>query len=216
MTPLVTAADIARAHGLDAKRYRQALRDAHLDWYVWGAPWTVEAGSSRHQDMLRVLEALIGGTAHVARSRIGQSTSLSRPESDEAHGISLCDDVLGRTALRQHRFAFLRGDPAADGRSGRMLPVDAWYPDLELVVEYRERQHSEAVSFFDRHPTLSGVGRGEQRRLYDQRRRETLPLHGINLVEFDFFEFRCTSNRRLVRCDADRQVVLDKLARFLA
>ncbi|WP_309751901.1 hypothetical protein [Novosphingobium sp.] len=46
-----------------------------------------------------------------------------------------------------------------------MLPVDAWYPELALVIEYRERQHSEAVKFFDQRETVSGVGRGEQRRI---------------------------------------------------
>ena len=96
-----------------------------------------------------------------------------------------------------------------------MLPVDAWYPDLGLVVEYRERQHSEAIRFFDRRSTVSGVGRGEQRRLYDQRRRDVLPLNGISLVEFDFFEFQHTSNRRLVRCAADKDIVVGKLKRFV-
>jgi hypothetical protein len=42
---------------------------------------------------------------------------------DEAYIIDLCDRVLGRKAVRQHPFDFLRGDP------GRPLRVDAYYPD---------------------------------------------------------------------------------------
>jgi len=38
---------------------------------------------------------------------------------DEEYILDLCDEVIGRRSLRQHRFFFLRGD------SGRKLPVDA-------------------------------------------------------------------------------------------
>ena len=31
-----------------------------------------------------------------------------------------------------------------------MLPVDAYYEELNLVVEYREKQHTEEIKFFDR------------------------------------------------------------------
>ena len=102
-----------------------------------------------------------------------------RSKSDESYVIDLCDEVLRLKAIRQHRFDFLRGD------SGTRLPVDAYYPTLNLVIEFRERQHTEAVRFFDRRQTVSGVGRGGQRKIYDQRRRDLLPKHGMRLVEID-------------------------------
>lgn len=161
----VTAAEIARANGIDPKRYRQALRDASFSWYVWGSPWTVEAGSAKHEDLLRVLRSITGS------GRVAALTSMTRApiqnlrgNSDEAYILDLCDGVLGKEAIRQHCFDFLRGDPGKFG-SCKMLPVDAWYPELALVIEYRERQHSEAVKFFDQRETVSGVGRGEQRRI---------------------------------------------------
>ena len=77
----------------------------------------------------------------------------------------LCDVLLWQRASRQHHFQFLTADSSVP------LPVDAYYPSLHLVVEYRERQHTEDVPFFDRRPTVSGVPRGEQPALYDQRRR---------------------------------------------
>jgi hypothetical protein len=52
----------------------------------------------------------------------------------------------------------------------RKLPVDGYWPTLGLVVEFQEKQHSEAVPLFDRRATVSGVPRGEQRRLYDRRK----------------------------------------------
>jgi very-short-patch-repair endonuclease len=103
-----------------------------------------------------------------------------RSASDEHYLINLCDEVLGLKAKRQHRFDFLRGDPGRNGRSV-MLPVDAWYPDLNLVVEILERQHSESTPFFDRRLTVSGMSRGEQRRRYDARRESVLRKHGIQL-----------------------------------
>ena len=212
---LVTAAEIARKHGLDPKQFRQALRDANFSWYVWGARWTVEAGSTRHEDMLDVLRRLTGGRTPASSAPFrSQQSSDSRIDSDEGYVIDLCDAFLGQKAARQHCFDFLRGDEGSRGTS-RMLPVDARYPQISLVIEYRERQHSEAVQFFDRKETVSGMSRGDQRRLYDQRRREVLPVHGINLVEFDFFDFSHGSNRRLRREAADADIVAQKLGRFV-
>ena len=118
-----------------------------------------------------------------------------RKDSDEFYVIDLCDEILGTKASRQHTFDFLRGD----GTPGRRLPVDAYYPEFNLVVEYRERQHSESVAFFDKKTTVSGVSREEQRRIYDQRRRDILPEHGIRLVEISYSDLKHDSRKRLVR-----------------
>lgn len=48
------------------------------------------------------------------------------------------------------------GDPDAQGKRTR-LPVDAYYETLNLVVEYRERQHTESVPIMDRRSTISSV-----------------------------------------------------------
>jgi hypothetical protein len=76
--------------------------------------------------------------------------------------IDLCDEIPGEKASRQHRFPWLVGDKGKDGQT-RTHPVDTYYEGQGLVIEYRERQHFEAVPFFDRRNTVSGVGRGEQR-----------------------------------------------------
>ena len=122
----------------------------------------------------------------------------SRSLSDETYVIDLCDEVLGTPALRQHRFDFLRGD-AGPGKQGVRLPVDAYYPEQQLVVEYRERQHNEAIPIMDRRMTISGVDRGTQRAIYDQRRRDVLPKHGIQLVELAYADFAHDKNKCLCR-----------------
>jgi hypothetical protein len=103
---------------------------------------------------------------------------------DEDYVIDLCDQLLDAKASRQHRFDFLRGDPGRNGLC-RKLPVDAYYPELNLVIEYRETQHFEAVKHFDKPDrlTCSGCTRSEQRRLYDQSRKDVLHERGIKLVE---------------------------------
>jgi hypothetical protein len=139
----------------------------------------------------------------------------SRSLSDETYVIDLCDEVLRSVALRQHRFDSLRGD-AGPGQQGMRLPVDAYYPELQLVVEYCERQHTEAIPFMDRHMTISGVDRGRQRAIYDQRRRDVLPQHGIDLVELSYADFAHDKNKRLCRRrPEDLAVVRQALARWL-
>jgi len=134
-------------------------------------------------------------------------------DRDEFYIIDLCDRVLGIKAKRQHRFDFLRGD------SGRKLPVDAYYEiskDLKLVVEYREMQHTETVAFFDRRMTCSGCNRAQQRKLYDQKRRDVLPQHGISLIELDYTSFQHDKQRRLKRSSVgDEEVIRKKLIKFL-
>jgi hypothetical protein len=127
-----------------------------------------------------------------------------RRERDEDYIINLCDVILKQKALRQHRFEFLVGD------TGVQLPVDAYYPELNLVIEYRERQHTESVKFWNK-PTASGIPRDEQRARYDQRRREVLPKHGIKLVELSYSDFEHSSNKRLLRIEENDIQVIRKI-----
>ena len=126
----------------------------------------------------------------------------------KSYVIDLCDEILGQKASRQHKFDFLRGD------SGRRLPVDAYYENLNLVIEYRERQHSEPVFHFDKphKMTVSGVHRGEQRKIYDQRRRDLIPENGIKLIEIDYTQFEYDGRKRIVR---DRERDIEVVSRFM-
>ena len=129
---------------------------------------------------------------------------------DEHYILDIVDEVCGVKGSRQHRFDFLRGD------TGSRLPVDAFYPDRVLAVEYHERQHTESVPHMDKRMTVSGVTRGEQRRKYDQRRREVLSAHGIRLVMLDYSLFACNGRKRLTRADraADMAEIQKALAAF--
>lgn len=128
---------------------------------------------------------------------------MGRETSDEAYVLNLCDRVLGEASSRQHRFDWLLGDPGRSGRRVR-LPVDGYWPVANLVVEYRERQHGLPVPHFDKPEvlTVSGVHRGLQRALYDARRNDLIPQHGIRLVVVTPADLDATAAGRLRRNEA--------------
>ncbi|TLP79815.1 hypothetical protein ES765_09755 [Maribacter sp. ACAM166] len=128
-------------------------------------------------------------------------STTKKKHKDEDYIIDLCDEILGIKASRQHRFDFLQGDLHSNGVLRTKLPVDGYYAPKNLVIEFHERQHTEAVSHFDKpnKMTVSGVHRGEQRAKYEQLRRDLLPENGIQLVELDYSLFEVTSQKKLVR-----------------
>lgn len=135
------------------------------------------------------------------------------PKKDEHYVLHLCDRLLGEKSLRQHRFDFLLGDKNEKGRQVK-LPVDAYYFKRNLVVEYCERQHTDAVTFFDKpHKlTISGIHRGLQRKIYDERRRVVLNEKGFTLLEFSYAEFQFDRRKRIIRNEpSDTLIIANRL-----
>lgn len=188
------------------KRYPRTASNKHERWYV-------------DADQVAAVRARFGGGAVAPQPatttpRTQESASqASRAVRDEDYVIDLCDEILGTAALRQHRFDWLRGDPGNDGR-GVALPVDAYYPTRRLVVEYRERQHYEAIPHFDKPDvmTVSGVPRGQQRQLYDERREEEIPRNGLRLVVVRYDQLACRARRLARDTEHDHEVLRGLLA----
>lgn len=163
---------------------RRLLRDGKIPHaYRIGNKWHIPHSQG----------AIIKLKEEVNKKPISQTnpTNKGRRDSDEYYVVSLCNEILGMEASQQHTFDFLRGD-ASEGKQGRCLPVDAYYESLNLVIEYCESQHTESASFFDPKATVSGVSRGEQRKIYDQRRMDVLPQHGIKHVQIHYSNFGAT------------------------
>lgn len=135
-----------------------------------------------------------------------------RTESDEKYILDLVAEILAEPDYRwQHRFPTLLGDPGTDGRR-RPLPVDGYFPRHRLIVEYWEKQHSSPVAIMDEGMTVSGVSRGHQRRLYDQRRQQWADNNDHRLVILDHRGFVTDKQGRLRRDPPrDRQIVADAL-----
>ena len=119
--------------------------------------------------------------------------------------------MLNDNASRQHRFDFLVGD------TGRKLPVDAYYEKCQLVIEYYEKQHTETVKLFDKKNTVSGVTRDVQRRIYDKRRKEVLPQHGIEVIILSYSDFDFDNQKKIIRNpEKDLEIIRQKLKKFIS
>jgi hypothetical protein len=131
-----------------------------------------------------------------------------RTQSDEKYILDLVAEILAEPDYRwQHRFPSLVGDPGKDGKP-RPLPVDGYFPRHKLIVEYWETQHSAPIAIMDEGMTISGVSRGHQRRLYDQRRQAWASANGLKLVILDHRGFETGAQGRLERNPTrDRQIV---------
>ena len=69
------------------------------------------------------------------------------------------------------------------------------------------------MSFFDKpnKMTISGIHRGEQRKLYDQRRDEILPKNGINLIKISYYDFEYDNKKRILRNEKEDIKTIEKL-----
>ena len=200
-------ADPSKQKGIRAK-----LRKIGLYWSEVGCGDYTVANVKRlfEKGVLKLDEQSVSEQIQTVKSERMPSSETSesikapgRKASDEHYVIDLCDELLGVSSERQYRFDFLRGD------TGVSLPVDAYYPDLNLVIEYHESQHTQSTPFFDNKTTASGVSRGEQRRIYDERRRQVLPEQGIKLIIISYTDFGTA--KRLNRNKANDLKVVRKI-----
>lgn len=148
---------------------------------------------------------------------VKQKKTITSNNRDEHYVLDLCDKVLELKSSRQHKFDFLLGDLNAKGAAVK-LPVDAYYEELQFVIEYREKQHSENVSFFDKpnKMTISGVNRGEQRKIYDQRRRDELPKKGIKLIEISYSDFNYDKQKKIIRDEKKDLEIINEIIKKLS
>jgi len=101
-----------------------------------------------------------------------------------AYVIDLLAEILGAEPERERRFPWAEGDASLKTGRRAMLPFDAVWEARRLIVEVDEDQHRRPVAFWDKPDalTVSGVSRGEQRRLYDLRKRTAARDQGFTVV----------------------------------
>jgi hypothetical protein len=144
-----------------------------------------------------------------------------RLNSDETYVISLCDEVLSLQADRQKRFDFLLGNLHKNGKTQTMLPVDAYYEELQLVIEYKEIQNYRPVAAFDKDEdeeekeSSKSASREEQRRIYDERRAKVLPENDISMVVISYSDFEYDDKNKIIRNkESDLKIVQNALKNF--
>ena len=126
-----------------------------------------------------------------------QKAISRRESSDEYYLIGLVNELLGTRASHQHTFDFLLGDYHKNGKTRTELPLDAYYADQNLVIEFLDKNNSESVN--QDKMTISGVKRSEQRDIYRQRKQGILKANDINLIEVDYALFECDTEQNLSR-----------------
>lgn len=136
------------------------------------------------------------------------------PDNDAFYSLNFCDDILGIKASREHRFDWLRGDLSARTGRAATLPVDGYWESLGLVVEVMESQHYLPTPHFDKPDvmTVSGVHRGLQRRLYDERKAELIPQHGLRLIALPITAFEVRGKKIKRNPERDIEVVRSVLS----
>jgi hypothetical protein len=99
--------------------------------------------------------------------------------------IDLLEEILGEKAEREKRFPWAVGDLSLTTGRRAGLPFDAVWASRRLIVEVDEDQHRRPVTFWDKPHvlTVSGVPRGEQRAIYDHRKRTAARDRGFNVIE---------------------------------
>jgi hypothetical protein len=126
-----------------------------------------------------------------------QKAISRRESSDEYYLIGLINELLDTRASHQHTFDFLLGDYHKNGKTRTELPLDAYYADQNLVIEFLDKGNSESVNRDKM--TISGVKRSKQRDIYRQRKQGILKANDINLIEVDYTLFACDTEQNLSR-----------------
>jgi len=130
---------------------------------------------------------------------------LNIENSDEFYLVNLCDELLKEKASRKHTFDTLVGKLHKKGKGRTKLPLDAYYEELKLVIEFFEKKNTDESS-----------EREAQRKFYDQRKKDVLEKKEIHLIDVNYALFECNENDRLVRNkESDCRVLKDLLKGFL-
>ena len=79
----------------------------------------------------------------------------------------------------------------------RDSPLDAYYSEKNLVIEFLDKSNSESIN--QDKMTISGVTRAEQRDIYRKRKQGVLRANDINLIEIDYARFDCDAEQNLSR-----------------
>jgi hypothetical protein len=124
--------------------------------------------------------------------------------------IGLLTEILGEEPEREKRYSWALGDLSAKTGLRVALPFDAVWESRRLIVEVDEDQHRLEVLIMDKPDvlTVSGVHRGEQRRIYAIRKRAAARDQGYLVLEIPW-ERRPPPERR--DREADRRLLEDLL-----
>lgn len=141
--------------------------------------------------------------------RVATKPKYVKEESDEYYLVGLCNEFLEKEASHQHIFEDLLGDLHKNGKTRTPLPIDAYYEDLKLAIEFSEKNYPED-DIFDKpeKKTISGGNRAAQRARYSTLKKKFLLKNEVKLIEIDYNKFNLDSRFRLIRdLEKDTEII---------
>ncbi len=135
---------------------------------------------------------------------------LNVQNSDEFYLVNLCDELLEQKASRKHTFDTLVGNLHKRGKGRTKLPLDAYYGDLKLVIEFsREDEVFEELD-------SKQQARMIQIQRYNQLKKKAILNKELRLMEIKYASFECDETNKLIRnAENDKLVLRDMLKDFL-
>ncbi|WP_299218183.1 hypothetical protein [uncultured Aquimarina sp.] len=130
--------------------------------------------------------------------------------SDEYYLVNLCDELLQQKASRKHTFDTLVGNLHKRGKGRTKLPLDAYYEDLKLVLEFfRKNEDTDELDEKEK-------ARKAQIKYYNQLKRKAILTKKLRLIEINYALFECNDANKLFRnTEKDRLVLKDILKDFV-
>ncbi len=132
-----------------------------------------------------------------------EQNRLAIQNSDEYYLVNLCDELLKQEASRKHTFDTLVGNLHKRGKGRTKLPLDAYYEELKLVIEFfRKNEASDALDEKER-------ARREQIKYYDGLKKKAILNKGLRLMNINYALFELDEADKLVR-DTEKDIVVLK------
>ena len=131
-----------------------------------------------------------------------EQSILNIQNSDEFYLVNLCDELLEQKASRKHTFDTLVGNLHKRGKGRSKLPLDAYYADLKLVVE-----------FFRKDEDFDELDKKEQARMiqikrYNELKKKAILKKDLRLIEINYTSFECDETNKLIRNTEDDKLIL--------
>lgn len=133
--------------------------------------------------------------------------------SDEKYVLDICDEILNLNSLRQYSFEFLIKNPEKKDKK-REFTIGAFYEELNLVIEYTDREHSEKATLVDKinNMAISVIYGGKERKVYDKSTSENIGKKEFKILEISYLDFNYDSKKRIIRNkNKDKEILKEKL-----
>ncbi|AXT52604.1 hypothetical protein D1818_17840 [Aquimarina sp. BL5] len=134
---------------------------------------------------------------------------LAIQNSDEYYLVNLCDELLQQKASRKHTFDTLVGNLHKRGKGRTKLPLDAYYEDLKLVLEFFRK--NKATDELDE----KEKARRAQIKYYKELKKKAVLTKKLRLIEINYALFENDANKLIRNAENDRLVLKDVLKDFV-